>query len=84
MSDIQPPTTTTKNKTQYGPLFIILILVTVLAAWSYLRFSDIKMPWQKLGGNNAELSLENVDQRLLETEKNVMRLESERGALQQR
>jgi uroporphyrin-3 C-methyltransferase len=84
MSDIQPTTTETKNKTRYGPLFIILILVTVLAAWSYLHFSDIKMPWQNLGGNNAELSLENVDQRLLETEKNVMRLESERGALQQR
>lgn len=84
MSDIQTPATTTKNKTRNGPLFIVLILITVLAAWGYLRFSDIKMPWQNQDNDSVELSLESVDQRLLETEKNVLRLESERNALQQR
>ena len=81
MSDTQTPTT--KNQTRFGPFFIVLLIITLLAAWAYLRFSDIKMPWLNQS-ENPELSLETVDQRLLETERNVTRLESERNALQQR
>lgn len=84
MSDLQTPTTATKNKTRFGSLSIVLILIALLATWGYLRFSDLKLPWQNQGNEDTELSLESVDQRLLETEKNVTQLENERNALQQR
>lgn len=84
MSDIQPPTTATKNKSRYGSIVIVLVLIAAVAAWGYLRFSDMRLPWLSRNGDTLELSLESVDQRLLTAEKNVAQLKGERSALLRR
>lgn len=84
MTDDLSPASPAKSKSRNGLFFIVLIAVVLFLAWSYLRVSEIRMPWSTRSEEKLELSLESLDQRLLVAEKDIVQLKSERSALQQR